>query len=442
MRIPIFVAPLVLCVAITCVRGQADPADVAGGEMAPSGQQPVSLALEIAMPDYGAGNVEGTTALIGAIAMSPEMTAAGKVLRYGGFVPRRGGGGFADPAIMGGGLAGAPMMEDPAMMGDPAMAGGRPMGADRGYPAVIVPLIEGVDASLSVEDVRRDKLTLRFMIIQPHAKGKALLDAAAQRVGAALVEQPPLPQDELAKRTKEVGAQLGALEDKLTLLRSMAKNNATIGPEILKERIKAAELEKQRLEMDLAAQKVRGEVIAKQIATIKVEADEVLAKDRVLEQLHRAADLQQEQWERAKKLQEPVSAAELGESERKWMDAKIRIVEREEAVRQSTKANLLERLNDELATAMINQAEMETRLAMIRQQQPSIDLKAIDEPKLTYLTEQYRTLFRDPGALPPLYFELDKKLAELKRAKLALQVSDVKVTEGAKAVPVPSPGPR
>ena len=72
---------------------------------------------------------------------------------------------------------------------------------------------------------------------------------------------------------------------------------------------------------------------------------------------------------------------------------------------------------------------MEVRLEWIRRQQPSIDVKDLDEEKLNRLTDEYRALFRNPGTLPPLYFQLEKQQAELRVQKLALLVSEVKAGE-------------
>ena len=69
------------------------------------------------------------------------------------------------------------------------------------------------------------------------------------------------------------------------------------------------------------------------------------------------------------------------------------------------------------------------RLEWIRRQQPSIDVKDLDEEKLNRLTDEYRALFRNPGTLPPLYYQLDKQQAELRVQKLALLISEVKAGE-------------
>jgi hypothetical protein len=130
------------------------------------------------------------------------------------------------------------------------------------------------------------------------------------------------------------------------------------------------------------------------------------------------------------------SKEELTGFREKVVEARIRVAEREQALRQGNKAGLLERLNDELATTMINQAEMEVRLALLREQQPSIDVKQIDDEKLTRLSDQYRGLFREASALPPLYHQMHKRLDGLKRQRLALLVDDVKVTD---APPVTRP---
>jgi hypothetical protein len=403
VKLAIVLASLALSVAIACVRGQTNAApDATASATAPARQEPVSLALEIAMPDYAAGSVESTMAIIGNAAISPEMTASGKVLRYGGFGP----------------------------------AGGQ--GSQDKHPFVIVPLIEGVDASLTAEDVRRDKVTLRLMIIQPHPKGKQLLESAARRVVTALVEQPPLTNDERDKRMKAVLEQMVAVEDKMNLLEAIAKNNRAIGPEILKERIKNAELEKQRLEMDRAALRVRRDAIARQLEQSTKDVNEALARDEVLQRLREIIPLREKEVARVETMidQGAASKEELAGFQEKVVEARLRVAEREQALRQGNKAGLLERLNDELATTMINQAEMEVRLALLHEQQPSIDVKQIDEEKLTRLSDQYRGLFRESGALPPLYHQMDKRLDGLKRQRLALLVDDVRVTD---APPVTRP---
>ena len=78
------------------------------------------------------------------------------------------------------------------------------------------------------------------------------------------------------------------------------------------------------------------------------------------------------------------------------------------------------------------------RLQLIRRQQPSIDVKDLDEEKLNRLTDEYRALFRNPGTLPPLYFQLEKQGLELRAEKLVLIVSEVKVTD-ASATTQPAP---
>jgi len=390
---------LVAALLLAPAGASAQTTKVVGSEMGAPMPAPPTVALEVAMPGYAGGHVEGTMALIGAMAIPPEMTAAGKVLGYGGFRGEMGGGGGGGP------------------------------GEERQYSAYIVPLIQGVDASLTVDAIRANTATFRLMLIQPHEKGKELIDAAAKRVVAALVEQPPLPAEELAKRMKDVEAQIDVIEDKMNLIRALAANHKSIGPEILKERVKSAELEKQRLEMELTAQQARRNAIAEQIGRVEKAANELKAQDQVLEQLRRVESLRKEQWERTAQLHKSgqASANDVAQAEEQWMAARINIAEREEGVRQKAAVGLLDRLNAELAAVMINEAEMEVRLDMVRRQQPLLDLRSLDDKKLTRLADQYGSLFRDPGALPPLIDELEKKKDELRRARLALQVTDVKL---------------
>jgi hypothetical protein len=288
----------------------------------------------------------------------------------------------------------------------------------------------GSDVSIFVKDAegQRSGIEVELTLQAPDKKG--LLQAAAKRVVEGLAPSK-LPKEERDQRQRDIEEKIANIEDKKQLLGTVAANTAKLGPEILKDRIKAAELERQRLEMDLAAQRVRSEAIAKEIDRIRAQAEEKLQSDAVLKQLREVVKLREEQRERVKRLIDAATApqASLAEAEEQVMNANLRVTEREETVRQSTNSSLLERLNAELASNMINRAEMEVRLEWIRRQQPSIDVKDLDEEKLNRLTDEYRALFRNPGTLPPLYYQLDKQQTELRVQKLALLISDVRAGE-------------
>lgn len=283
----------------------------------------------------------------------------------------------------------------------------------------------------------------RVQIVTDQLDLKDAVAAAAARVQAALTGPKP-PKEQAEQRLRDIEQRLADLSDKMQLLLSFSHSTAGLGQEILKDRMKAAELERQRLEMDLIAQRVRSEAITEVIERIQKDVEERLANDEVLRQLREVIQLRQEEAARVRQLIEAVSApqAEYAAAQEKVMQARIRVTEREEALRQGTKASLLERLNDELATIMIDRAEMEVRLAMLREHQPPLDVKELDEKTLERLTEQYRPLFRDPGRLPPLYYQLQRQAAALNAEKLALLVKDVKVTtRGPATRPAPASAP-
>ena len=259
---------------------------------------------------------------------------------------------------------------------------------------------------------------------------KRELEAAARRAAESLAPRK-LPKEQLAQRVTEIDQRIADLRDKKELLHSVTVGMAKLGPEILTDRIKAAELERQRLEMELVAQRHRSQAIARQVERAQKEVEMRLADDIVLNQLREIVRIREDEAKRSEDLVKNalMAASEAAAVREKVIAARIRLAEREEALRNNAATARLERLNDELATIMINQAEMEVRLALLRDQ-PSLDVKQIDEEKLNRLAEQYRSLFRNPGVLPPLYFELEKRQMELRREKLALIISDVKVMEG------------
>jgi hypothetical protein len=283
------------------------------------------------------------------------------------------------------------------------------------------------DMSMFVGSFQENPKGAEMQVIADGADQRALLQAAAQRIVEALTANK-LPKDQRDKRLREIDEKIANIQDKKKLLSTVAANTAKLGPEILKDRIKAAELERQRLEMDLAAGRVRSEAIAKEIDRVRRQAEEKLQTDAVLKQLREVVKLREEERARMKQLYDSGTAprAELTDAEEKTLNANMRITEREEAIRQSTNSSLLERLNAELASNMINRAEMEVRLELIRRQQPSIDVKDLDEEKLDRLTDEYRALFRNPGTLPPLYYQLEKQQMDLRAQKLELLVTDVK----------------
>ena len=258
---------------------------------------------------------------------------------------------------------------------------------------------------------------------------KAELEAAARRASESLAPKK-LPKEQLVQRVTEIDGQIASLRDKKELLHSVTVGMAKLGPEILTDRIKASELERQRLEMELVAQRHRSQAIARQVERAQKEVEMRLADDTVLNQLREIVKIREDEVKRSEDLVKNalMASAEAAAVREKVIAARIRVAEREEALRNSAATTRLERLNDELATIMINQAEMEVRLALLRDQ-PSLDVNQIDEDKLTRLTEHYRALFRNPGVLPPLYFDLERRQMELRREKLALIVSDVKVAE-------------
>lgn len=298
----------------------------------------------------------------------------------------------------------------------------------------VVPISSDGQAFVGDASLRDGVMRVQIAAEQPQRQELA---AAAKRVEAALSGPKPV-KEQIEQRLREIDEQLSNLKDKMDLLLTLSRSTATIGPEILQERIKAVELEKQRLEMDLAAMEARSQAIAKQIGRVEHQIHENFRDDDILKQLREIVVLREQGAERMRELieQKVASRSDLAGAEEKIAQAKIRVAEREEALRQTTKSSLLDRLNDELATMMINRAEMDVRLAMLRDLQPPIDMKELDEQKLERLMEQYRHLFRDAGSLPPLYYQLAKQAAELRREKLALLVSEVKVTEAPTTAPV------
>lgn len=262
--------------------------------------------------------------------------------------------------------------------------------------------------------------------------------AAVDRVTKLVAQGAPMPKEARRAQAEALRREREAIRGKQSILNALVRGQAKTRREGLNARLAQLDVERERLEIDLAAANARSRAMQKQMDQIQAEAENRARNDPIQEQLQRLLKLRMEELKRAKDLhaQGSTSASEVSAVEGRVADAEIQLLtRREQVIHGDEKGDLIARLANELAMIQIDRAEKEERLNYILQRLPQLDPKTLDEKTLDEIAEKYPTLVGADGDLPPLYYELEKRQAELLKKELGLLVSDVKVERNAATAP-------
>jgi hypothetical protein len=269
-------------------------------------------------------------------------------------------------------------------------------------------------------------------------------EQAGRVVGAlrdAVAKGGPVATDARRAELEQLRQQRASIRAKQSILSALVRGQAEARKEGLNARLARLAAEREQIEIDLAASEARSRALRRQMDVLRAEAEDRARNDPVQDQLKRVLQMRQEELERVKNMAKSgqVSMHEVAEVEGRVADVEVQLITRREAVVRGgdEKGDLLGRLANELAMIEIDRAEKGARLSYIQQRLPELDPRALDEKALDRIVEQYPTLVSEPGQLPPLYRELDKRQAELLKRELALMVSEVRV----EAEPTTSPAP-
>lgn len=260
-----------------------------------------------------------------------------------------------------------------------------------------------------------------------------MLDAIVEKLRGILVEQPPLPADQVPIRLRETLDKLRQVHQQKTLLQQLAAKRSELMLEEIAKRMDELGREDQRLKMDLVTKDARGEAIRRQIMETRREVEERIANDVVKTQLELAAKLRRKEAETVKgqaDAGQPIAPTAHIQALVRVAEAEARVAERQAELGRSA---MLERLNDELLGLMIDLAELNARRDVLRKQLPATDLESLTWTHLDQLT-------RSSQVSPQLLQTLEKQQGELHLQILALRVADaIVVTDQPDSHPATGP---
>jgi hypothetical protein len=236
-----------------------------------------------------------------------------------------------------------------------------------------------------------------------------------------------LSPEQRQQKLAEVNEQLAQAEADLSELAIVMSAQQTAARELPTERLKAAELERQRLGMEIAAKKARIDAMQRQMETLRRSVNEKVAEDPILKQLEKVVALRRAELEHKQALQSKgvLGKTDVSSAEVELAQAEVRVAERKQAIMQAEDGQSLSRMSGEMAAAMVDLAEMEGKLAYLQRQW--VDLEKLDLEGLHRLTRE-RTQRRVEASVP-LAPQLRQKLNELQVEKLKLMVSGVRPVE-------------
>lgn len=268
-------------------------------------------------------------------------------------------------------------------------------------------------------------------------------DAERQRIVDGLkklvqdrAEMTPEARREAVEKLRK---QRESIQAKRSVLAKLVQGQAEARKDGLNDRLARLDAERERLEIDLIAAQAREDAIRRQMDQLQRVAEEKAHLDPIQEQLRRVLALRKEELKRTRDMaaQGLAPTSEVMEVEGKVVEAEVQLLTRREQAMQpgDEHGDLLGRLAAELAMLSIDKAEKEARLSYINERLPRMNPHALDEKALDAIVQQHPSLLNEPGQLPPLYFELEKREGELLKEELALLVSEVRVESEATTAP-------
>ncbi|HUU59486.1 MAG TPA: hypothetical protein VMZ50_08085 [Phycisphaerae bacterium] len=187
-------------------------------------------------------------------------------------------------------------------------------------------------------------------------------------------------------------------------------------PGVLAGQIKALEAERQQLALQLEGKDARIKAIIDVIGRVRAETEETVRTDPVAAELKKIVELEKKALPNLEKLRQAGAASDavIDQQEIKLAQAKARLAERLEAVRDRHAWGLLKKLNEELVMLSIDKAEMEERDPSIRN-------------RLAELALRYREMSvgRKERSLELKYAEAAIESAMQQREELMRKISDM-----------------
>jgi hypothetical protein len=283
-----------------------------------------------------------------------------------------------------------------------------------------------------MDEVSRRHLTL----IAPPPAGPEDLEAAVRWLRTKLTETK-LPDDQRWQRVEETVAKLERNQRFQNIVQELLVAQQKFDPTVTLKRMQDLQAERQKLETDLLARKVRGEAIRKQLGQAEKEARMRLEEDAILKQLEKVLELRVQD---IKRVQDMIKngvggQADMKAAEERTVETQLRIEERKETLKQGTKGELLSRLSNELALLMVDQTEMEMRLALLREQTLPTDLTKLTEKDLEKVAGDYGGV--PDQKHPPILTKLEKEGEELAWELLKLAVVEVRPANPPQDFPKP-----
>jgi hypothetical protein len=272
------------------------------------------------------------------------------------------------------------------------------------------------------------------MLVRLHAglpRPRAVLEALPAALKTAVSSAASIPDDQIPQRLAQAEQELSHVHQLQEQIAHLTASRQKVREEILADKLKALELEKLRLEMDLAAKKARGAALREQMQKIvRTATTRDTSSDAVLAQLAKSVALRQQQLEqnRERYKQGMMSSTEVAESEEALLSAKARLAQREQELSQPADLELLTRLTQEVTLVAVDTAELAERLQQVIQRLPPDNLLEITEKDLARLTAEYSASETPDGKPIPLRVELQKRQNDIELRMLALRLSDVSWT--------------
>jgi hypothetical protein len=276
--------------------------------------------------------------------------------------------------------------------------------------------------SIRPDDVRRtgDKQALKISCYMPDARD--FLDAVARHLEKLAAEAAQKPAEQAQAELQALQTELDELQRKSNAIFSITGTHEAVLRAAGEEKMKALEMEKQRLKMELGAKDARSDAVRHQMKILQKEVEEKISRDAVITQLQKVVELRKREMDSLGE-----KARERVKFEAAVAEAEAHVAERAEAVRQSANAELVNRLASEIALVAIDEAEMLARLTVVEKLLPPQDMSRLDEKALEALMETYITPSKGNPKLPPIYYEIQKRIAPLLERKLGLVIKNLEI---------------
>lgn len=254
-------------------------------------------------------------------------------------------------------------------------------------------------------------------------KANLLIDAIGKELASAAKLSPAERKVKIADLAKEAMQ----VKRELTVLDSLTQHQA-VSRETMNEKMKSLELERERINMELYAKQARRKALAAQMDEMKTALSDKIQQDEVLEQLNKIVEARVAEVKRMQELQKSNAAtnSEVQATEAKVAEAKVRVAERKDLLRQSNGSDVIARLSADMSTVMVDVAELEARKHYIDTQLPNIATITEDQLKGLLQTSQYAAPSSVP---PPLRDELLKKHDDLLHQWGVLLVKEVRLRD-------------